>query len=280
MGWISLVRTDKRQPNIKNETLNFISRNENQFIVYCGSLCSSAGIGVCKETEKVEAAPAPAEQPAAVEEEPTITEDCIINVSLFNESVKNKQFADAYGPWWEVYNTCPNANKAIYTQGRKIIDWKYENTQDPQEKERLRQLILEMSDKRIKYFGDDPKYPTAYILGQKALDYCDYFPESSMEPAYGWLKQSVEGMGVKSQMQVLAKFVDVSYALFKSDNNKYGEQLLPTMSWPANCSRSRLPILQTRMPSLPLNRKTMWTMSLPFRGLPTARSWTRFMPKW
>lgn len=191
------------------------------------ALCAAVPALACaKKPKKVEAAPAPAEQPAAVEEEPTITEDCIINVSLFNESVKNKQFADAYGPWWEVYNTCPNANKAIYTQGRKIIDWKYENTQDPQEKERLRQLILEMSDKRIKYFGDDPKYPTAYILGQKALDYCDYFPESSMEPAYGWLKRSVEGMGVKSQMQVLAKFVDVSYALFKSDNNKYGEQFI------------------------------------------------------
>ena len=86
--------------------------------------------------------------------------------------------------------------------------------------------LVATEDARFYNHTDDPKYPTAYILGQKALDYCDYFPESSMEPAYGWLKQSVEGMGVKSQMQVLAKFVDVSYALFKSDNNKYGEQFI------------------------------------------------------
>lgn len=192
------------------------------------ALCAAVPALACaKKPKNVEAAPAPTAQTAAQEEEPTITEDCIVNVSLFNESVKNKQFADAYGPWWEVYNTCPNANKAIYTQGSKIIDWKYANTTDPAEKERLRQLILEMHDKRIKYFGDDPKYPKAYILGQKALDYCQYFPEDELkEPAYQWFKQSVEGMGVKSQMQVLAKFVDVSYAIFKSNPDLYGEQFI------------------------------------------------------
>lgn len=192
------------------------------------ALCATVPALACaKKPKNVEAAPAPAAQTAAQEEEPTITEDCIVNVSLFNESVKNKQFADAYGPWWEVYNTCPNANKAIYTQGSKIIDWKYANTTDPAEKERLRQLILEMHDKRIKYFGDDPKYPTAYILGQKALDYCQYFPEDELkESAYQWFKQSVEGMGVKSQMQVLAKFVDVSYAIFKSNPDLYGGQFI------------------------------------------------------
>ena len=192
------------------------------------ALCAAVPALACaKKPKNVEAAPAPAAQTAAQEEEPTITEDCIVNVSLFNESVKNKQFADAYGPWWEVYNTCPNANKAIYTQGSKIIDWKYANTTDPAEKERLRQLILEMHDKRIKYFGDDPKYPTAYILGQKALDYCQYFPEDELkESAYQWFKQSVEGMGVKSQMQVLAKFVHVSYAIFKSNPDLYGGQFI------------------------------------------------------
>lgn len=48
------------------------------------ALCAAVPALACaKKPKKVEAAPAPAEQPAAVEEEPTITEDCIINVSLF-----------------------------------------------------------------------------------------------------------------------------------------------------------------------------------------------------
>lgn len=175
------------------------------------------------ETESVEETT----QVAEPEAEPTITEDCVINVSLFNESVKNKQFADAYGPWWEVYTTCPNANKAIYTQGSKIIDWMYKNTNDPAEKERLRNLILEMSDKRIKYFGDDPKYPAAYVLGLKGLDYCDYFPENpANEEAYKCLKASVEGMQAKSQIMVLVKLVDVSYAIYKTNPDQYGERFI------------------------------------------------------
>ena len=60
--------------------------------------------------------------PLAVEEDPVITEECVMNVSLFHESVKNKMYADAYEPWYEVYTTCPNANKSIYSDGTKIVE--------------------------------------------------------------------------------------------------------------------------------------------------------------
>ena len=134
------------------------------------ALCTTVPmLSYAKKPKTPEATPNQEQTVAPTEEaEPTITEDCLVNVSLFNESVKNKQYEDAYEPWWYVYQNCPNANKAVYTQGSKIIDWKYKNATTPEEKELLRQLILEMHDKRIKYFGDDPKYPTAYILGQKA----------------------------------------------------------------------------------------------------------------
>ena len=117
-----------------------------------------------------------AEQAPVVEEpEPTITEECVINVSLFHESVKNKQYADAYEPWWSVYSTCPNANKIIYTDGAKIVEALYKATTDEAEKERLAKLAVEMQDKRIRFFGNDPKYPTAYILGEKGMAYLDFY---------------------------------------------------------------------------------------------------------
>lgn len=180
-----------------------------------------------KKPKKGEEAPAPVQQAVVAEEEPTITEECVMNVSLFNESVKNKQYADAYEPWWSVYTTCPNANKAIYTQGSKIVEWLYKNTTDAAEKDRLRNLLLEMSDKRIKYFGDDPKYPTPYILGLKALDYCEYFPEDpANENCYSWLKTSVEGMKDRSQIMVLVRLVDVSYAIYKTNPDLYAERFI------------------------------------------------------
>lgn len=156
------------------------------------------------------------------EAEPTITEECIVNVSLFNESVKNKQYADAWEPWWQVYTECPNANKAVYTRGAELVGWRISQTQDPKEYDELRQLLLQLHDKRIKYFGNDPKYPTAYILGLKGVDYCNYYKEDPLkDPAYEWLRQSIDGMGDRSQLQVLKMYAEVSNARYKQDPEKY-----------------------------------------------------------
>lgn len=164
----------------------------------------------------------------AMAEDPAITEECVINVSLFNESVKNKQFDDAYGPWLETYTNCPNANKAIYTAGAKILNWKYKNAKDAAEKEQYRQMAIEMHDKRIQYFGNDPKYPAAYILGEKGVDYCEYYSEDPL-PAYPWLKESVEKQGVKSKIGVLVSFFRVSYMKYKADAN-FADQFITDYS--------------------------------------------------
>ena len=76
------------------------------------ALCAAVPALACAKKPKVET-PAPAAEPEVTEEEPVITEECLMNISLFNESVKNKQYQDAYNPWWSVYTTCPSANKVI-----------------------------------------------------------------------------------------------------------------------------------------------------------------------
>lgn len=173
-----------------------------------------------KKTAEVEA-PAP-----IVEEDPVITEECVMNVSLFHEAVKNKMYADAYDPWWSVYSTCPNANKSIYTDGAKIVEALYRATSDAAEKERLANLAVELQDKRIKYFGTDTKYPKAYILGEKGMAYVDFFGDSKLAEARECLQQSVVGMGAQSKIMVLVKLVDVSYALYKQDPNGKAEQFI------------------------------------------------------
>ena len=179
-----------------------------------------------KKPKKV-AEETPVEAQAALpEEDPVITEECVMNVSLFHESVKNKMYADAYGPWMEVYTTCPNANKSIYSDGAKIVEALYQAASDPAEKERLAKLAIEMQDKRIRFFGNDPKYPKAYILGEKGLAYVDFFGESKLAEARECLRQSVEGMGNSSKIMVLVKLVDVSYALYKQDPNGKAEQFI------------------------------------------------------
>ena len=173
-------------------------------------------------------------QAALPEEDPVITEECVMNVSLFHESVKNKMYADAYGPWWEVYTTCPNANKSIYSDGAKIVEALYQAASDPAEKERLAKLAIEMQDKRIRFFGNDPKYPKAYILGEKGLAYVDFFGETKLAEARECLQQSVVGMGNKSKVMVLVKLVDVSYALYKQDPNGKAEQFIADYEMASN----------------------------------------------
>ncbi len=191
------------------------------------ALCAAIPALACAKKPKVEAQAEPAAKPVVEEEAPIITEECLENVSLFNENVKNKQFADAYEPWWEVYNNCPNTNKVIYSAGPKIIDYLYDQATDQAEKDRLRNLAIELCDKRIKYFGDDQRYPTPYILGLKGTEYCKYFPEDELkERAYPWLKESVDGMKDKSTIPVLTKLMEVSYGLYKSNPEKYGEQFI------------------------------------------------------
>jgi len=182
----------------------------------------------CAKKPKKAEAEAPAEVVAPVEEEtePVITEECVVNVSLFHESVKNKMYADAYEPWWEVYTTCPNANKSIYSDGAKIVEALYQASSDAAEKERLAKLAIEMQDKRIKYFGNDPKYPKAYILGEKGLAYLDFYGDTKLAEARECLQQSAVGMGANSKIMVLVKLVDVSYALYKQNPDALAEQFI------------------------------------------------------
>ena len=182
-------------------------------------------LACAKKPKKVEEAPAQQAAPAP-EEDPVITEECVMNVSLFHEAVKNKMNADAYEPRLEVYTTCPNANKSIYSDGTKIIEALFQAASDPAEKERLAKLAIEMQDKRIRFFGNDPKYPKAYILGEKGLAYLDFYGDAKVAEARECLRQSVEGMGAASKIMVLVKLVDASYAVYKQDPNGKAEQFI------------------------------------------------------
>ena len=153
-------------------------------------------------------------------------EECLVNLSLFHESVKNKQYDEAYGFWLPVYQSRPDLNKAIYTDGAEILNYRYEQTTDEAHRLALRDSIMKLHDERIKFF-DDAKYPDAYVLGLKGMDYLTYYPEDELGlKAYECLKQSVDGLGENAQITVLRKLVEVSYNIYKSNQDQYGDQFL------------------------------------------------------
>ena len=165
------------------------------------------------KTEVVAPAPAPAQEESLV-----VTEECMVNLSLFNESAKNKQYADALKPWNQVFENCPSANKAIYSQGRYILHWEISQQKDEASYQKVFDKLMLMYDKRMKYFGDDQKYPTAWIQSIKALDYIVYAKNDELKkPAYQWLEASIDGLGSDSEIEALRQFVVLSDKLFASD---------------------------------------------------------------
>lgn len=174
------------------------------------------------KTEVVAPAPAPAPEPA---ETSVVTEECLTNLSLFNESAKNKQYADALAPWNQVFENCPSANKAIYSQGRYIVQWELSQQKDDASYKKVFDKLMLMYDKRMKYFGDDPRYPAAWVKSLKALDYIVYVKNDELKkPAYKWLEESIDEMGTNSEIEALHQFVVLSdkiYATDKTHGEKY-----------------------------------------------------------
>lgn len=153
--------------------------------------------------------------------------DCTVNSSLFTEFAKSKQYADAAGPWLAVYTECPSMNTNIYKYGREILRWQISQTMDAAKRDELRNRLMEMHDKRIQFFGTNKKYPESYILGLKAQDYVEYFPEDQLkEPAYQWLKKSIDERGAESQLSVLSLLVQLSNAIYKARPEQHIEQFI------------------------------------------------------
>ena len=156
--------------------------------------------------------------PTVTDEVPIVTEECLVNISLFNESAKNKQYADALKPWNAAYEQCPGANKAIYSKGREIVQWELSQAKDDAAFQKVFDKLMGMYDNRIKYFGNDDKYPTAWILGLKGLDYVAYAKNDALKkPAYQWLEKSMDGLKENTEIEVIRIFMVLSDAIFKAD---------------------------------------------------------------
>lgn len=75
-------------------------------------------------------------------------EKCAQYLSLFHESVKSKNYTDAYEYWLWCFDNCPKGSKLIYSDGLKIAKDKFEKG----EKDEAGKLIDEIYKRRILNF--------------------------------------------------------------------------------------------------------------------------------
>ena len=150
---------------------------------------------------------------------PEVSDKCKENNSVFYEFAKNDNYADAAGPWLELYNTCPEYSKNIYKYGAQILNWQIEQEKDAAKKAVLIDRLMGMYDNRIKYFGDDSYIPTPRVLGLKAIDYYNLpTPKDPLKKeAYKWMEQAIDGLEDKTDAAFLQYYIIISINIYKEE---------------------------------------------------------------
>lgn len=149
---------------------------------------------------------------------------CVQNLSLYQTYAKQGDFASALEFWEIAYNECPASSINLYITGAQIRAWQMKNEKDPAKKMEYFNLLMDVYDQRIKYFGDYRKAPRPYVLGRKAVDYFSLHPEgedSDKKPAYQWLLVCINETPVQQFTPAYAPyFIIASRAMLEEGNHK------------------------------------------------------------
>ena len=101
-------------------------------------------------------------------------EICIENLSIFAESAKVKNYDEAYKPWSDVKDQCPDLNLAIYTYGERILKSKIKNAQ-PEDIDNFKNQLIELYDQWLIHFPSKRGISVVGdILSSKAQSMIDY----------------------------------------------------------------------------------------------------------
>ena len=101
-------------------------------------------------------------------------EICIENLSIFAESAKVKNYDEAYKPWIDVKDECPDLNLAIYSYGERILKSKIKNAQ-PEDIDNFKNQLIELYDQWLIYFPSKRGISVVGdILSSKAQSMIDY----------------------------------------------------------------------------------------------------------
>lgn len=138
---------------------------------------------------------------------------CVTNISLYREYVKQKNYDDALIPWRKAYALCPKATKNIYIDGAKLYKYLISKNKGAVELQKAYLDSLEtLYDNRIANFGKEN-----YVLGLKGSDMMKY-SFSDLDRAYTYLKQSVIGQQAKSKAGALFSYFKAAYKKYQANS--------------------------------------------------------------
>jgi tetratricopeptide (TPR) repeat protein len=150
---------------------------------------------------------------------PADSAECVKNLSLYQEFMKQNSYADAYAPYRELIRICPACSKGLYQNGAKLFSEFIAKEKDLVRKERLVDSLLINYDLRIANFGEK-----GYVLGRKGVDLYFYRPTQCKE-ANAILHEAIELGGSKSEAGTVSAFYQ-SLSCMYANGEATKEQML------------------------------------------------------
>ena len=154
-----------------------------------------------------------------------VDENCLNNSSISHESVKARNYKDAYGPWKEVIKDCPLLRYYTFTDGFEILTaFVKDSKKGSDEYNQYFNELMDLHDKRMEFL---PKFVENGVkgvpsvesaLGSKAMDYLTYAPNLDVDVVYGWMKTVLEAEKVNANPALFYYFVDLSLKKLQKDN--------------------------------------------------------------
>ncbi|WP_430814898.1 tetratricopeptide repeat protein [Carboxylicivirga sp. RSCT41] len=143
--------------------------------------------------------------------------ECLKNYSLYKEALKKKMYDYSIEAWRVMFDQCPDVTIRLYADGVEIYKHYIKKEKDAFRKQGLVDTLLLIYDQRIKYFGDHPKYPEAWVLGRKGLDIVTYrrSDAEALKEAITCFEISHNGLGTKMEPMVAVNWLQATNALMK-----------------------------------------------------------------
>lgn len=150
---------------------------------------------------------------------------CRINLSLMQTSAKAEAYADALEPWMDVYENCPAASKNTFIYGPRIFKALYESETDAAKKQEYIDMVGDIYDQRLVYFGQDDARGT--ILAYKTYDYMEMLgDQAETEVIYNWLGEAISEMQDSMYpMDAYSYYMVASLSRYLADNSKKDEYI-------------------------------------------------------
>lgn len=137
---------------------------------------------------------------------------CAMNISLYSEFYKQKNYKDAVKPWRSVYNNCPEASKNTFIKGATIYKNLIAREKNAAVKSALIDTLMMIYDKRIEVFGQKGS-----VLSYKSADLYSFRGNDAADQVYPMTKEAMTAGKGKTKAAVITIYMQTAVELYKNE---------------------------------------------------------------